>query len=147
MNEVSLFRLYLLRAMYLLVVVGLAVVVWPGILHRTRPWELMEGAATCMLAAFSLLALLGLRYPLQMLPVLLWEFLWKAIWMVLVALPLWTSGQMDEATWMVATQCMVGILIPFVVPWGYVYARYVRQDGDRWRAAMPAMGNEKVAVR
>lgn len=39
MNEVSLFRLYLLRAMYLFIVVGL------GVWH----WELMEGQASCML--------------------------------------------------------------------------------------------------
>ena len=36
MTEVSLFRLYLLRAMYLLIAAGLATTVWPWIF---RSWE------------------------------------------------------------------------------------------------------------
>ena len=56
MHEVSLFRLYVLRAMYLFIVVGLAAYLWPGILDPDRHWELMQGQATCMLAAFSLIA-------------------------------------------------------------------------------------------
>jgi len=105
MNDVSLFRLYLLRALYLLIVVGLGIVVWPGVIHHAKPWELMEGVVACMLAAFSALSVLGLRYPLQMLPLLLWELVWKAIWLLVVALPLWSAGQMDESTWSVASAC------------------------------------------
>ena len=55
MNEVPLFRLYLLRAMYLFIVIGLGLYLWPGVLKPDKHWELMEGQATCMLAAFSLL--------------------------------------------------------------------------------------------
>ncbi len=71
MNEVSLLRLYVLRAMYLFIVVGLAAYLWPGVLDPDKHWRLMQNQASCMLAAFSLLCVLGLRYPLQMLPVLL----------------------------------------------------------------------------
>lgn len=130
---VSLFRLYLLRALYLLIVVGLGVVVWPGVISPSRPWELMEGVVACMLAAFSVLCLLGLRYPLKMLPVLLWELLWKLIWLLDVALPAWRSGQIDEGTWGVAFQCLFVVVIPVVVPWRYVVSEYLRQPGNRWR--------------
>ena len=40
----------------------------------------MEGVETCMLVALSLLAVLGLRYPMKMLPILLFEIGWKFIW-------------------------------------------------------------------
>jgi hypothetical protein len=133
MNEVSLFRLYLLRAMYLLIVVGLGIVVWPGVFHREEPWELMEGVVQCMLVAFSFLSLLGLRYPLQMLPMLLWELVWKSVWLIIVVLPLWSAGQMDQSTWAVASSCLLVVLIPFVIPWRYVFAHYVKKGGDRWR--------------
>jgi hypothetical protein len=39
------------------------------------------------LAAISLLALLGIRYPLKMLPLLFFEFLWKAVWVLGWGLP------------------------------------------------------------
>lgn len=137
MNEIPLWRLYLLRAMYLLIVVGLGIVIWPGVLHREHPWELMQGVVACMLAAFSALALLGLRYPLQMLPILLWELVWKTIWLLDVALPLWSGDRMDAATLSTATDCLLVVIIPFVIPWRYVVAHYLRKPGDRWRAGPP----------
>ena len=133
MNDVSVFRLYLLRAMYLLIVVGLGIVIWPGVIHHDQPWGLMQGVVACMLAAFSALSLLGLRYPLQMLPLLMWELLWKSIWLLIVALPLWSSGQMDDKTLQTAFECLMAVLIPFVIPWKYVYAHYIRKQAERWR--------------
>ena len=51
-----------------------------------------------MLAAFSLVCALGVRYPLQMLPVLLWELLWKGLWLATIALRWWLGDGMDEGT-------------------------------------------------
>ncbi|MEH7254591.1 hypothetical protein V7111_20995 [Neobacillus niacini] len=137
MNEVSLFRLYLLRAQYLFIIVGLAIFRWPEVIQQVisqdKSWELKEGVVICMLTAFSALLILGLRYPLQMLPLLLWELVWKSIWLLIVALPLWTAGQMDESTWATAFNCLFVVTVPFVIPWRYVFAHYVKKRGDRWR--------------
>ena len=133
MNEVSLFRLYLLRSMYLLIVLGLGLMVLPGYFHHEEPWELMEGVVACMLTAFWALSVLGLRYPLLMLPLLLWELVWKTIWLIVVALPLWSSGQMDESTWAMASACLIVVIVPFVIPWRFMFAHYVKKRGDRWR--------------
>ena len=132
MNEVTLFRLYILRAMYLFIVVGLGAYLWPGILSPGRHWELMEGQATCMLAAFSLLCVVGIRYPLQMLPVLLWEVLWKTLWLVLVPLPQWISGHVDEAIKPTIFAVSLVILVYLAIPWRYVFVQYVGERGDRW---------------
>ena len=134
MVKVSLFRLYLLRAMYLFIVVGFGMFIWPGILQHRGPWELMQSVVNCMLIAFWTLALFGLRYPLQMLPVLLWEFVWKMVWLGTVALPAWQSGTMDEGTQANAFACVFALLIPLVLPWRYLLAHYVRNAGDPWRA-------------
>jgi hypothetical protein len=84
-------RLYFLRLGYLVIAVGLAVTKWPLLINHDVPWPLFEGVETCMLVALSLLWFLGIRYALQMLPVLLFEIAWKLIWMTVVALPLWLT--------------------------------------------------------
>lgn len=131
-DKVSLLRLYLLRGGYLLVVVGLGLKVWPEIIYRSGSWELMEGVVQCMLVAFWALCVLGLRYPLQMLPVLLWEVAWKSVWLIIVALPMWISGQMDDSTMEMAITIFWVIIFPFIIPWRFVFANYVKKRGDRW---------------
>ena len=132
---VGVVRLYLLRAGYLLLVVGLGLTVWPQIRQHAKSWELMHGVVACMLGAISALALLGLRYPLQMLPLLFFEVTWKAIWLVAVALPAWTAHRMDSDTSETAVECLMAAVFLAVVPWDHVVRRYVRQAGDRWRRA------------
>ena len=133
MTQVSVLRLYALRAAYLLIVVGLGIEIWPGILHHEKPWALMQGVVYCVLAAVSALAVLGLRYPLQMLPLLFFELVWKSIWLLVVALPLWSANQMDAGTSETATACLMGVIFLVVIPWPYVFANYLLKPGDRWR--------------
>ncbi len=134
MNDVSVFRLYVLRAMYLFIVIGLGTFLWPSILDPHTHWTLQEGQMTCMLAAFSILCLLGLRFPVQILPVLLWEVLWKTMWLAIVPLPRWLAGQtMDEPLRASVFACGMVILVYLAVPWGYVFRRLVTGKGERWR--------------
>ena len=107
---------------------------WPLLINRSEPWPLMEGVATYMLVAMGLLALLGLRHPVKMLPILLFESAWKLIWLSVVALPLWTSDQMDAATTEVATAALWVVIILAVIPWRYVVSQYVMKQGDPWRS-------------
>ena len=129
---VSLFRLYVLRAMYLFIVVGLGIYLWPDILTPNKHWELTEGHASCMLAAFSLVCILGLRYPLQMLPVLLWEVIWKTLWLVMVPLPQWLSGHVDDSLKPSIFSISLVVIVYAAIPWRYVFARYISAPGDRW---------------
>ncbi|TYP79183.1 hypothetical protein [Paenibacillus methanolicus] len=137
MYEVSLFRLYLLRAAYLFIAVGLSIYVLPDVIQQvidpTREWEMMEGVVACMQAALCVLCFVGLRYPLKMLPLLVWEMVWKAIWLLIVALPLWMSGEMDEATWSTAFACFMGIVAPIAMPWRYLFKKFASLTGDRWK--------------
>src|SRR4249920_1431762 len=126
--SVSLPRLYLLRVGYLVVAVGLVLTKWPLLINHDVPWPLIEGVETCMLVALSLLCFLGLRYPLQMLPILLFELGWKFIWMAVVVLPLWIANQMDPATLKVFYSCLVVLIVLAVIPWRYVVAQYVTKQ-------------------
>ena len=133
MTEVSLFRLYALRAGYLLIVAGLAATVWPLLLNHSPQWPLMNSVVCSLLAAVSVLAAVGIRYPLQMLPVLLFELLWKSIWLSAIALPLWSANQIDARTWDTVRDCVLAVILIPLIPWRYVVAQYVMKPGDRWR--------------
>src|SRR5687768_82769 len=131
-SDLSLTRLHLLRAGYLLMGIGLALVKWP-LLPDASSLPLYEGVTLCLLTAMSLLAFLGLRYPVKLLPVLLFESAWKLLWLVLVALPKATTGELDPATTQTVINCSVVVVILAVTPWPYVWRNYVIATGDRWR--------------
>jgi hypothetical protein len=133
MAEIALWRINLLRAAYLFVALGIAATIWPLILNHPLGWPLMNGVVAGMMAAVSVLAAFGLRYPLQMLPVLLFELLWKTIWLTSVALPLWSSGRMDPRTMTTVFECLFAVILIPLIPWDHVVGTYVTKPGMRWR--------------
>jgi hypothetical protein len=126
-------RLNVMRLGYLIMAVGLAVTQWPLLVNRDEPWPLMDGVVTCMLIALSLLSLLGLRHPVRMLPILVFEAAWKVLWLTVVALPLWVSDQMDPATLEVTTDLLWVVMVLAVVPWRWAVAQCLTKPGDPWR--------------
>jgi hypothetical protein len=131
-EELSTRRLNVMRFGYAFMGAGLAIVKWPLLLDAST-LPVMDGVVTCMLTAMSLLALLGLRYPARMLPILLFEVAWKLIWLALVAVPSLIAGDLNAAARGVLFSCSFVVVIVAVVPWGYVRRRYARTPGDAWR--------------
>ena len=124
------FRLYLMRLLYLLNFVMLGLSVWPEIINHAGAWDPVKGVAFSFWAALSVLSGLGLRYPLKMLPLLLLQLLYKSIWVIAIALPLWSAFRSVELTRIMAMGAVVDLI---VIPWPYVIANYVKKPGDRWR--------------
>ena len=129
-EQVSIFRLYLMRLLYLLNFVMLGLQVWPTIINHVGAWEPVKGVAFSFWAALSALSVLGLRYPLKMVPLLLLQMLYKSIWVIAVALPLWSTFRSIELT---RTMGMGAVVDLFVIPWPYVITNYMKKPGDRWR--------------
>ena len=92
-----------------------------------------EGVVAALLTAMSLLAFLGLRYPVQLLPVLVFESLWKLIWLAAVGIPHLVAGDMDAQLSSVFFSVSLVVIILAVTPWDYVWKRYVRAPGAQWR--------------
>ena len=126
-------RLNMMRIGYLVMGVGLAAVKWPLVIGYDRAMPLHDGVVAVLLTAMSLLAFLGLRYPVRLLPILLFESLWKLIWLSVVALPAVAAGDVDQAMTETILSCSLVVIIVAVVPWRYVWQRYVTAKGDRWR--------------
>lgn len=136
MQHVSTLRLYLLRAGYLLIGIGLiSMQLWPTLFSGISGLRLAPGTVTAMLWALALLSFLGVRYPLRMLPLLFFEMTWKSIWLLAVALPRWMSGTLDDGFSESAVACLMAVIFPIIIPWGYVIDNYIRQRGDAWWGA------------
>lgn len=135
MPDISPIRMHLLRAMYLFIVAGLAIFVWPSIVGPLPAAFGQNTVVMAMLGGVSLLALLGLRYPLPMLPLLLFELLWKIVWIVGFALPAWLGPGLNPYAQATLVECAVGlVLIPLALPWDYIFAKYVQAAATPWRS-------------
>jgi hypothetical protein len=131
--QLPLRRLHLMRFGYLVLGVGTAVFRWPTLIDHGADLPLMEGVVTCILVAMSLLAFLGLRYPVRMLPLLVLESAWKLLWLSVVALPQLIAGDMGAATREVMNNCLWVVIFLVVVPWRHVWRQFATAEGDRWR--------------
>jgi hypothetical protein len=131
--QVSLVRLYVLRATYLLLVVGLGFMIVPQIVSHELT---SRGVIAALLGGIWVLAFIGIKYPLEMLPLLMFEFAWKAIWIVAYGLPQWSAGQLPPTFAEDSLNIGLGvILMPLVIPWKYVWRQYVKKPGARWRSS------------
>jgi hypothetical protein len=137
MTEVSPIRLWVMRAMYLFMAVGIGNMVWPLIISHDSAVPRMTGVAWALIGTIGLLALLGLRHPLRMIPLLLVELTWKAIWLIAFALPRWLDGTLDAAMRTSVFETAFGALLLLVIPWRYFWANYVAGPGDPWTFRRP----------
>lgn len=132
MDEVSTLRLHVMRACYAFAFVGLALTVWPSIVTHKLDTPLSDGVVDALLSAVGVLAAVGIRYPLKMLPLMFFEIIWKGIWLLAFALPLYRAGKVDADTSQTIFACSLVIIFPIAIPWGYAYAKYIKEPGDRW---------------
>lgn len=136
---VSPLRLNLLRGVYLLIGLGMGLQVWPQVVTGSGNWAQASGTVKCMFAALTLLALLGVRYPLKMLPLLFWELVWKTVWLLAILFPAWRSGTIDPIMAQDAIGVAVVVLVYAAMPWRYVVQQYARAPGEPWKASEPAV--------
>jgi hypothetical protein len=131
-HDVSLVQLYVLRAGYFFFAADGFLKTLPLLIDH-GPTE--RGMILGMKGGLWIMGMIGFRYPLQMLPILIFEFVWKTIWLLAFGLPQWNSGVGSPRL----SQDMMGIaIVPLslcllLMPWGHVWRRYVRQPAERWR--------------
>ena len=132
--ELPLYRLYVLRASYLLLSLGQGSKTWPAILHHAQTWDFWRGVGMSFFGALTLLCLLGVRYPVRMMPLLIFEFTWKLIWVLAAWLPPYLGHTVEPEIADSFSGIFPGIVVvPLVLPWRYLWKNYVITPGDRWR--------------
>jgi hypothetical protein len=143
--NVSLFRLYLLRVLYAVLALAEGSIQLPLFFHHA-PWTLNSGMAHSFLLALAILSIVGVRYPLQMLPLLVYEILWKLTWLVGIALPLWLANQVDADTRKAFFEIAPVIVLIPMIPWRFVFQNYIAKPGDRWAGRAPVMSEPAAAA-
>jgi hypothetical protein len=130
-NELSLLRLNIMRVIYFAIAFLEGSQVVPALfVHEPTS----RGVIPSLLSGLCLMCVFGLRYPRQMLPLLMFEMAWKYIWFFAFGLPQYLSGQVPPTFSDDFMPITVGVVImPFVIPWGYVWRHYVKTPGERWR--------------
>ncbi len=130
--SVPLWRLYTLRVCYFILAAGIGVYFWPSVIHHTAEFAVRRGAQASLLAGLGAIAVLGFRYPVKMIPVLLFELTWKTIYLVAFALPLWRAHQITDAVQADITAVLMVVVFLPLIPWTYVWREYVAARGERW---------------
>jgi hypothetical protein len=121
-EELSRIRLYSMKFLYLFSAIVVGIGAWPAIINPGKQWDTLQGVAWSFYAGFSVLMLLGVRFPARMLPVLLLQLFYKLIW-----LALWWAGHLDaHASGAVRTMEGAAVLDLIIIPWPYVFANYVK---------------------
>jgi hypothetical protein len=127
----SKFRLRLIRTLYVLMLIAGFFIIGRILLS---PPAMERGVFASMLIALCILSLLVIRNPLKMLPILLLELVWKAIWLAFFGLPQWLAGvgspKLGEDIWAVGGG---PIFFGLLIPWGYLWHHYVSKPAERWR--------------
>lgn len=119
-------NIYLMRLLYLLMIVFLGKDSWTHILTHQGPWEPKEAMVWSVWAAFATLAVLGFFRPVKMLPILFLEIFYKVLWLFIGAYPLWKAGTLAGSPAEGMTYAFLWVILPIVIiPWGYVFKTYV----------------------
>ena len=125
-------RLNLIRACFLLLVVGLFIQIVPDLFGPAASMSAMAGVVVAMLSALAILSIVGLFSPIKMLPLMLFEMLWKLLWTCSVALPHFLAGTITEE--LGELMFAVAFVIPFVFifPWRF-WSTEIRNSFVPWR--------------
>lgn len=124
-------RLTLLRLAYVPLALGLAWFQLPQLASLGPGTQIMDGVVTSMLGALCLLSFIGLFRPIVMLPLLMFEVMWKLIWLALVGIPASMAGPLRGE--MAANLFAVALIVPIIalIPWDFVFASLLRSPSDR----------------
>ena len=126
-KELSNMRLYLMRGLYFLNFISLAFANWQIILFPTEQMDTLTGVAISFWASFSLLMLIGIRFPEKMLPALLLQLLYKSAWIIGTYLPARSANLVDDVLQSFFWVCIAGIVLNlFVIPWPHLYRNYLK---------------------
>jgi len=119
-------NIYLLRLLYTLMFLFLTYGSWIHVTHHTGPWDPANSAAWFMWGAFGLIALIGILRPLKMLPIVLFEIVYKVAWLIVIAYPMYQRNELTGTPADTMAHNFMLVILPIVaMPWRYFFRTYI----------------------
>ncbi len=122
-----------LKGMYIYTIVGaggvgLGILIMPNIMRSIFCWPgqdpIVLGVVGSVYLSFALLSILGLRYPLKFVPILLLQLSYKVVWFIGVILPILVAAKLPTYAILyvgIFATYIIGDLI--AIPFSYVFAK------------------------
>jgi hypothetical protein len=123
-TRIPAWRIGLLRFGYGLIAAGLGVTIIPRLIWLPTDWVWSSAVVTCFLTAMMTMCALGVLRPLRMLPVMLFELIWKFVFMFRIAAPAWSGGTLSPEFAGVFWECVPILLFVPIIPWTYVWRKF-----------------------
>jgi len=125
-QDVSRINIYLLRLLFTLMFVFLSYDSWSHILTHSGTWQNTDAAAWCMWGSCSLISIIGIIRPLKMLPIVLFEIVYKVAWLMVVAYPLWVKDELAGSSAEEMAGVFIWVVLPILaMPWRYFFATHI----------------------
>lgn len=126
-NELPKYRIYIMKFVYGMIFFSLGYRMWSFILNTEELIPAMDGVAYSFWATYAVMMGFGLRYPTKLLPLLILQLFYKSVWILIVALPLKTAGQLDVDSANMLQSFTIAVVIDLIViPWPYVFRNYIK---------------------
>lgn len=102
--------------------------VLPELFKSIFHWPVNEpvifGTYGCMLVTYGTMAILGVKYPLKFLPILLFHLCYKSVWFIAVIIPLLVTGKFPSYA---ISLCIIFLLTItgdlIAIPFPYVFSK------------------------
>jgi hypothetical protein len=119
-------NIYLLRLLFTLMFLFLSYTSWKHIINHTGPWDPSNSAAWFMWASCAFIAVIGIRRPLRMLPIVLFEIIYKVAWLIVIAWPLYQRHELTGTPAETMANNFMLVILPIVaMPWRYFFRTYI----------------------
>jgi hypothetical protein len=119
-------NIYLLRLLFTLMFLFLTYDSWTHIFRHTGPWDPANSAAWFMWGSCAVIAIIGISRPFKMLPIVLFEIVYKTAWLIIVAYPLYQRNELTGTPTGVMAENFMLVILPIVaMPWSYFFRTYI----------------------
>lgn len=126
-SGIRLISLYVLKLFFAMMFFMMGGTAWTELINNSENWELMESVTWCMWVAYATLSGIGIYNTLKMLPIFLFMIFYKILWLLIVAYPLWKTGNLMDSPFEETTYIFLMALIPLLFfPWMYFFNNYIK---------------------